>query len=171
MPNFTIKTRLNLDPEERKALFGWGDDLWDNDRYALTWRGTDVYCVGYVDDEAVSNAGAVCHSVQVGNRRVTLGGLNSVITVPAARGKGYGSQVVGAVERHMQEEMQVDFGMLFCHPELIPFYKRRGWQEIEGPVTIDQPEGPRETPHIVMVLPFCDEAWTDEAFELGCLPW
>lgn len=169
MLTITVKTALT--PAEKDALFGWGENLWDNDRYGLAWTGTDVHVVGVEAGVPVTHAGAYRHSLSHGGRTIVLGGLNGVITVPEARGKGYGGQVVAAAEDHMRRDMACDFGMLFCHPELVPFYGPRGWRAIDGPVTIDQPDGPRPSPHVVMVLPFRDDDWPEGPVDLGSYPW
>ena len=171
MEALKVITRTSLSQPEKDTLFRWGEDLWDNDRYGLTWRGTDVHFVGYEDNEPVAHAGACLHTMRVNGDKMRLGGLNSVITIPKARSKGYGGLVVEAAEIHMRNAMGVDFGMLFCHPELEAFYSRRGWQTIQGPVVIDQPDGPRDSPHTVMVLPCKDQEWTNRPITLGSMPW
>ena len=171
MAELEIVTKPKLTPEEKTSLFGWGDDLWANDKYGLTWVGTDIHVVGSVGGTAVTQAGAYLHTVTHNGSELRLGGLNGVITIPEARGKGYGNRVVSGAEQHIRVEMDADFGMLFCHPELVPFYEPRGWEIIDGPVTNDQPDGPRLTPHIVMVLPFKDATWSDGPFNLSSYPW
>ena len=166
-----IVEKVKLTEEEKTALFRWGEDLWDNDRYGLTWCGTDVHFVGYANGAPVTHSGVYRHTVRIDGRDVALGGLNSVITIPEARGKGYGNQVVGAAEDHMRSGGATDYGMLFCHPELAAFYGPRGWSAIEGPVTIDQPDGPRITPHTVMVMPFGGAQWSDVPLKLNSPPW
>ena len=167
----SIETRDGLSQPEKETLFGWSDDPWDNNRYGLTWTGTDVRFLGLEDGKPVTHSGLYFHSIDMGGREMTLAGLNSVITVPHARGKGYGGQIVGAAEDYMSEERPVDFGMLFCHPELQAFYGPRGWRAIDGPVTIDQPEGKRQTPHVVMVFPIADDTWPEGPVILNSYPW
>ena len=166
-----ITTKEKLTEAEKETLFRWGDDLWDNDRYGLTWCGTDVHFVGYENGAAVTHSGVYLHTLTIGGHDVVLGGLNSVITVPKARGKGYGGQIVGAAEKYMQSQGSIDFGMLFCHPELVAFYGPRGWSAVKGPITIDQPDGPRVTPHTVMVMPFTVAEWLDGPLDLKSFPW
>ena len=171
MSRFEIQTKSKLTEEETETLFGWGDDLWNNDRYGLTWAGSDVQFVGLENGKPVTHAGMFYHTVEIAGRDIELGGLNGVITLPQARGKGYGSQIVGAAEDHARDQSTAEFGMLFCHPELVEFYGPRGWHPIDGPVTIDQPDGPRLTPHTVMVYPFRDTMWPDGPFNLNSYPW
>jgi GNAT superfamily N-acetyltransferase len=166
-----IVTKTKLTEQDKESLFRWGTDLWDNDRYALTWRSTDIHCVGYEENVAVTQAGACLHILNHESNELRIGGLNGVITRPEARGKGYGNLVVGAAEAHMRDEMDADFGMLFCHPELEPYYDSRGWVKVESPVTIVQPEGPRKTSHTVMVLAFRNAVWSDTPVVLNSLPW
>lgn len=171
MSELEIVAKDKLTDEDKAYLFGWGDDLWDNDRYGLTWRRPDIKFVGYQEGRPVTIASAVLHTISMDGEEIRLGGLAGVITVPDARGKGHGSSIVGAVEGHLRDVIAADFGMLFCHPELIPFYEPRGWHTIRGPITIDQPERQRETPHIVMILPFTQAVWKDRPLILGSLPW
>lgn len=171
MNELDIVTKNILTDEEKTSLFGWGTDLWNNNRYALTWRKPDIKFVGYAAGRAITHACAILHKVAIDDREVRLGGLAGVITHPDSRGKGFGGQIVSAAEDHIRTQMKAEFGVLFCHPELIPFYEPRGWHTIRGPITIDQPEGARETPHIVMVMPFAQAAWQDRPLKLGSLPW
>jgi hypothetical protein len=65
----------------------------------------------------------------------------------------------------------VGAGLLFCLPELVPYYEALGWQEVRSPVLIEQPGGPIRCPLRVMVLPLGKEGWPSGRIELRSLPW
>jgi hypothetical protein len=82
MDQLEIVSKTKLTDEDKSSLFGWSSDLWNNDRYALTWRRPDLKFIGYVADRAITHASAVLHTIQVDEREVRLGGLAGVITHP-----------------------------------------------------------------------------------------
>lgn len=171
MDEFKVETRERLTIPEKDALFQWGKDLWDVAKHGLTWCETDLHFLGTENGKPVSHAGIHFHTFAIDDRTIELGGLNAVITIPAARRKGYGNRVVEAAENHMRDKTFVAFGMLFCNTGLIDFYRPRGWQLIEDPVTIDQPGGPCLAPEHVMIYPLRDTAWPTGPFNLNSYPW
>jgi aminoglycoside 2'-N-acetyltransferase I len=131
----------------------------------------DWIAVGKVDGEVVSILNIVDRQASVGERPVRLGGIGGVATHPDLRGKGYAAQVMEAAARFMADSMGVDFGLLVCHPRLIPYYSRLGWQVVQGPLMADQPQGKVTMEHIVMILPCVRKAWPPGAIDLCGLPW
>jgi len=65
----------------------------------------------------------------------------------------------------------VEFGLLVCEEDVVPFYERLGWQVVEGPLTFDQPGGQATWPAVVMVLPCGGKAWPEGMIDLCGLPW
>lgn len=62
-------------------------------------------------------------------------GLSSVLTVPEFRRQGWGGRVVAAATRTI-DAGAADIAILFCPPELHPFYARSGWEAVAGGTTL-----------------------------------
>lgn len=56
-------------------------------------------------------------------------GLSAVFTYPAWRREGHGERVVRAATEQI-DQSDADVAMLFCLPNLTPFYKRCGWEHM-----------------------------------------
>jgi predicted acetyltransferase len=64
------------------------------------------------------------------DRRLTVGGVSSVMTYPQFRGEGHSSALLQRAADHI-EASGFDLGILFCDDDNVPFYARRGWHTIE----------------------------------------
>ncbi|MGZ0148072.1 GNAT family N-acetyltransferase [Kribbella sp. WER1] len=63
------------------------------------------------------------------------GGLSTVVTRAALRGRGHGHRLVTAARAAMIE-LRLDLGIFTCDAELFPFYESAGWQQLPGTVLI-----------------------------------
>lgn len=162
-----IRTFRYLPDAERQALFGWGEDLFSVNALGLQWRSKDRHFVLYEDGLPRANASVLRHQVELG----VIGGLGGVITLPEARGRGLAQQIVGHATEFLRDDLGASFGLLFCLPRLVPFYRSLGWQVVEPGVLINQPGGKIPSPVPVMVLPFGEEPWPAEQVDLDSLPW
>lgn len=124
-----------------------------------------------MDGEPVSHVGVLRHDVLVGGVPVPVAGLGGVITEPGFQGRGFAQILLREALAFMTDEMDADFGFLFCLPRLVPFYERLGWQTISGPVLVQQPGGDVESPVESMVLPLRDRPWPPGRVETQSLPW
>ena len=103
--------------------------------------------------------------------RPRFGGVGGVVTVPEAQKKGFARQLMRHAANFLEQEWEVDAGLLFCLPKLLAYYEALGWQEVESSVLIEQPSGKIVSPLRVMVLPLVGEGWSSGSIELGSLPW
>jgi GNAT superfamily N-acetyltransferase len=168
-----IKIRIDthITDEEQRHLFGWGDDIYDDNCYGLTWRPRDRRFFVYADNQLVGHIGFVKQVVRVGTQSVLVGGVGQVVTVPTAQQRGYATQALRAAAAFLKDELEVVFGLLFCIPRKVPFYERLGWQHIHDTVVFQQPEGNKNSPMPVMVLPCTDQHWPAGVVDLQSLPW
>ncbi|MBN1976229.1 MAG: GNAT family N-acetyltransferase [Anaerolineae bacterium] len=102
---------------------------------------------------------------------VKLGGIGGVVALPEWRGRGLGTATLERAAAFMQDELQVAFGLLICGPDMVPFYRRLGWQVVEGPLTFDQPGGKVVFDEVTMVLPCAEQEWPNGEIDLCGLPW
>ena len=166
-----IRLVTELTDEERQRLFGWGENIFGIEDGKYAWRPKDLHFIMDVDGLAVSHVGLVDHTVNVAGQPVRVGGIGAVVTAGEMHGRGYAQKTLRYAERYMCEELNVDFGLLFCLDRLKPFYERQGWQLLSEPVEFDQPSGKMVSPINVMVLPCKGQAWPAGAVDLNSLPW
>ncbi|HEX8177633.1 MAG TPA: GNAT family N-acetyltransferase [Pyrinomonadaceae bacterium] len=166
-----IRVRNNISDEESERLFGWGEDIFGSNHLNLRWKPKDLHIFVHVDGNAVTHVGLLQHTVTVGDEQVKVCGVGGVVTTLDEHGKGYATHAMRHAASLMREELRVDFGLLFCHGRLIPFYERLGWQRIKDAVEIEQPSGPITSPMNVLILPCGKESWPDGPVKLNSLPW
>lgn len=167
----TIRVASALDEEERRRLFGWGENIFGVEDNKYTWRPKEVHIVLDVDGLAASHVGLVDHTVLVGGRPVRVAGVGGVATNGEMHGRGYARKAMNFATAFMRDEMKVEFGLLFCLDRLVPFYEQQGWRLLTEPVEVEQPSGRIPAPLNVMVLPFGGRVWPKGATDLRSLPW
>ena len=106
----------------------------------------------YSDGEPVSHVGVLKHVV-VSGEPATVGEVGGVVTVPEAQKKGFARQLMRHAAKFLEQDWEVDAGLLFCLPKLLAYYEALGWQGVETSVLIEQPNGKIVSPLRVMVLP------------------
>jgi GNAT superfamily N-acetyltransferase len=87
-----------------------------------------------------------CHwinerAILVQEQPARIAGIRGVMTDPAHRRRGFGAAAMRCSAEYIRRELQPDFGMLLSSVMAVPFYLSLGWQIVEGPVWIDQPNG------------------------------
>lgn len=162
-------------PAEEVAIFDrWATEIFAGTPAAtqFTWVNHWAYrVVVYRDSVPVSHLRIVDRTALIDDRHVRLGGVADVMTPAEHRGKGFAGVAVDAARRAIFEAMNARLGMLFCRKELVPFYARHGWQEIDCPVTIDQPGGKQIWPQCTMLLTGPGDTWAPKAIDICGLPW
>ncbi len=166
-----IRLEKNLADAERQTLFEWGKDIFGVADKLYQWRPKDWHFIVEENGRVVSHVGVLQTTVRAGQNAVRIGGVGGVVSVPEAQGRGHAQSAMRRAVEFMGDELQVEFGMLFCLPRLAPFYARQGWQLLKETVEFEQPSGPIVSPFCVMVLPFGGREWPAGNIQLGGLPW
>ncbi|MEU9497368.1 GNAT family N-acetyltransferase [Streptomyces sp. NPDC048196] len=92
----------------------------------------DPHSMLLVDDGTVVAALDVLSKPLVhAGRRYRAGGLSTVVTRPAVRGRGYGRRLVAAARTAMADA-GLDLGVFTCDRPLEPFYRSAGWRLLPG---------------------------------------
>jgi Acetyltransferase (GNAT) domain len=166
-----IRVVKELTDEERQRLFGWGENIFGIEDNKYTWRPKDLHIILDVEGKAASHVGLVQQTVDVAGQPVRVGGVGAVVTAGEMHGRGYAQKAMRYAEKVMCEELNVEFGLLFCLDRLKPFYERQNWQLIHEPVEFDQPSGKMISPLNVLVLPCKGQTWPAGEIDLCSLPW
>jgi aminoglycoside 2'-N-acetyltransferase I len=136
-----------------------------------TWSNSDWQVVGSLVGKVVTCLGIVDRDATAGSQPLRLGGIGGVATHPEWQQRGLASALMLRANAFMRDEMKVDFGLLVCGEQRRHFYAGLGWQEVKGPLMVDQPSGKVELKAVIMVLPCCKHAWPEGVIDLCGLPW
>lgn len=157
--------------EEKRLLFGWGEDIFGVSSLNLRWRPKQLHFLLRLDGKAVSHVGLLRHEVSVAGESMTVGGIGGVVTLPEAQGRGFARRLMKRAMEVAERDSQVDAGLLFCLERLVPYYEALGWQLVNDRVLIEQPNGKIGSPLKVMVLPCGGFVWPVGEVELNSFPW
>ena len=119
----------------------------------------------------VSHAGVLRHDAHANGRRVLIGGVGGVVTVPGARRRGHAGQLLRHAAAFRRDEWKVDFALLFCIDRkggLLPA-ARMGRSLVRSPP--HQPDGKIPCPFHVMTLAFKPEFSRIDVLDLGSPSW
>ena len=166
-----IRQNEALTDEDKQRLFGWGENIFGVAPLKLSWRPKDLHFLLYSDGKLVSHVGILKHVVSVNGEPATVGGVGGVVTIPEAQKKGFARRLMQHSAEFFERAWKVDAGLLFCLPKIVAYYEALGWQSVESPVLIEQPNGKIASPLRVMVLPFGERRWSSGNVELQSLPW
>jgi GNAT superfamily N-acetyltransferase len=161
-----------LTSAERERIAAWEADAYGGQTWAARYAWTPAEWRLLLRDggEPVSHLAVVTRTALADGAPVRLGGIGSVMTPTALRGRGYASELMHRAAEWMFGAPRVEAGMLFCLGHLIPFYAGLGWTELPA-VWIDHPAGRMRWPERAMVLPRPGTAWPGGEVDVRGLPW
>lgn len=81
-------------------------------------------------DSVIAHAGVVEREVFVGQEQVSVAGVQNTFVLPEHRGRGLFRQVMAAVLEEAGRR-GLEFGLLFCTPEIGAKYARQGWSLLD----------------------------------------
>lgn len=130
-----IVDEREMDPALDRAIKDSMCECWPEFRDVFSrtraWHGSHPAYSVAIEDEGRVTAHVSVHvrAVRVGDEQVTVAGIMNVIVVPDRRGRGLSAQVMGPA---MDEALRrgLDFGLLFCAPEIEKVYASCGWQTV-----------------------------------------
>ncbi len=106
----------------------------------VTWAHADRRVLVREEAELVCHVGIYFREGLYGGTPARMMGISGVMTSPGARGRGHAGDAMRAAASIVAERGD-DFGLLFCEPHNVEFYKNRGWCMFEGDVYCEQPAG------------------------------
>lgn len=138
----------------------------------LTWASPQWAVLAWEGDQLVAHVGIVVRDATLDGQSVKIGGIGSVKTHPAARGRGYAGQAIGQAAAFFAAESALAFALLVCRAPLVPFYGKLGWQPFGGTLLVEQPGGTVPfTANEVLTLPVHASAPQAGILDLRGLPW
>ena len=76
------------------------------------------------EERLVCHVGALVRSALIDGHAVLVGGIGGAMTAPARRRQGHARAALTAMRRHLIDERQVAFPLLFCAADLYRFYRQ-----------------------------------------------
>jgi GNAT superfamily N-acetyltransferase len=127
------------------------------------------------DQRVVTHAGILYRVIQIGETRVPVGAISSVMTLPEWRGRGYARAVLAKAAAFVAVWLWAPFALAICPREDTAFYEQLGWHvaQREAPIWCDQPGGRVALAEEVAVYLSCqgDAAWPSGPIDLCGAPW
>ena len=90
------------------------------------------------DSEGALRMRVVLRRARYNDCDVTIGGIGGVMTHPEYRGRGFATAAIDRCVDFFREQGDIDFGLLVCERDLIPFYEHLGWQLFSGEFFVTQ---------------------------------
>jgi GNAT superfamily N-acetyltransferase len=141
------------------------------DRY--TWTAHAWSVIVKADQHVASHVGILYRVVQVGNVRVPVGGLSSVMTRSDCRGRGYARATLARATAFVGVWLWAPFALSLCHHNDTGFYEMLGWRVADAPIWCEQPGGRvRLEEEVGVFLPTQGAAeWPSGPIDLCGVPW
>lgn len=117
------------------------DDPTVEDVSMIQWSGSTWGAFIRDANQLVAYIGMLVRQGKCDDRPVLIGGIGGVKSHPEVRGKGYASAGMKEAGAFLTQVQKVDFSLLVCRDELIPYYGRLGWQAFDGEMLVDQISG------------------------------
>jgi hypothetical protein len=106
---------------------------------AVEWAPAQWGVIGWdAEGVAVCYVGALLREATWNGRAVRVGGIGGVKTHPAARGRRFATTGIRRALDFFGGLGDVEFGLLVCEPDLVPFYERLGWHRFPGDLLVTQ---------------------------------
>lgn len=141
------------------------------DTEPIHWAQPAIHVIGWLEGCPVSHAGILPRAVMAGGKSLRVGGIGSVCTHPDHLRRGYAHRLMEAAHRHIRQANLAEFAMLFCAQKTTSLYQEFGYQVVESPLWMEQPNSRRLFDSPKMVLPLADFPWPDGEIDIQGLPW
>jgi len=170
---FTVDVRrtADLDEAEIAAFAQWTRDIFGEQEDKYEWAKPDWRVVVRIGDRYVCQAAITECAATAGGEPVKLGGIGGLMTPRPWRGRGLAAAAMREAAAFLRDTLRVEFGLLLCSADLVPFHCKLDWRHVSAPLTFDQPSGKVRWDEKVMVLPCTDRAWPAGPIDLCGLPW
>lgn len=93
------------------------------------------------DKSLLSHVALTEMMIELDGQPAKCGAIGGLFTPLELQGRGHANALMDHAEAFIFQQLRLTMGILFCLPELVPFYARRGWSLVESPVTLEQARG------------------------------
>jgi GNAT superfamily N-acetyltransferase len=171
--HYQIRAHAQLSEATYATLQAMDQDLFADHPFGLhyEWAPIGYHVLAYDGEQIVGHADLTERVADFGGRDTWVVGIGGVMTAREYRGQGISSAILDRCEAFIVGPLQADYGMLFCAPDIVPFYARRGWLLVESPVTVEQPGQRFVWPYLTMLWPCPGLRWEETPINIRGLPW
>jgi predicted N-acetyltransferase YhbS len=135
----------------------------------IEWRTKTHHTVRYDGERPIAHVGLLVAAVQVGAEAFEVVGVGGVIVTASHRGTGV---LRPLLEAALARDLGPARALLWCSTENAAIYARLGFEQIEAPVTVEQPAGPYVMPMPAMWKPLRPGVtWPDGDVRVPGLPF
>ena len=117
----------------------------DNNAFAKAraWHSAPEYLLVHrKGKEVLGHVAIITREISCGRKKIRIAGIQSLAVGKKGRGTGL-SQALMTDSMTEAFRRGIEFGLLFCIPELERFYATLGWKRIEEPVFMQDEKGAR----------------------------
>jgi GNAT superfamily N-acetyltransferase len=150
-----VREVSTFSPEEAAQLEDGEEDPW-GPPLDITFQPQHRHVVLVDSDQVVGHAGFLPIEVETDGTRLAGIGLGGVMIHRRHRGQAMGGHLVEETTKRMRATGR-PLAMLFCGEPRLAFYRRLGWQQLTGTVTVDQEAGAVVMPLLTCWLSFNDD--------------
>lgn len=93
------------------------------------------------DQTLLSHVALTELEIELDDQPMTVGALGGLFTPPDLQDKGFATTLMDQAEVFLFDHLKLPLGLLFCLPEMVPFYTERHWTNVIRPVTLEQETG------------------------------
>jgi hypothetical protein len=138
-----------------------------------TWAAPTWSVMVKADQRVVTHAGILYRVIQVGDLRVPVGGITTVMTQSEWRGRGHARAALARATAFVAGWLWAPFAVTICRREEAGFHEMLGWRVAEAPIWCEQPGGRVRLEGEVAVLVPCqgDAEWPSGTIDLCGPPW
>ena len=154
-----IKSVKNLSAEEQDEVYQLLTIVFEADISTWSWSQDDWRLLVRVDNRIVSHVAITERTCLVNGQPVKVGGVGGVGTHPEWRNQGLAALAMQKTAGFLVNTLKVDFGVLFCATEMVPYYQRLGWRVIDASVFFEDEGKKMRCDCPVMYLPGTKPYW------------
>jgi predicted acetyltransferase len=158
-PNIEIKAVRNLSQQEQDEVYQLLTVVFEADISQWSWFEDDYRLLVRVKDRIVAQVSIIERTCLVNGLPVKVGGVGGVGTLPNWRGQGLASLAMKQTADFMKNQLKVEYGVLFCANEMVPYYQRLGWRLVDAPLVFEQHHTKMQCDCPVMYLPCQKPYW------------
>lgn len=138
-----IVSESDLTAEQSKFAAHWIHKYFDHVEACQTHDKARVHWRMFLRDQGklVSHLSLTELTIKLDDAEYQVGSIGSLFTVPDRMGEGLAGRLMKYAEDFLLQHSQFPIAMLFCLPDLVPFYELRSWRRVEVPVTLEQASG------------------------------
>ena len=168
-----VVREADLPQEVAKRISYWAAKAFeDHGGYEnCLWAPADWRILVYADGQLASFLKVTEREISVGDERLKVAGLGDVVTLPDWRRRGLAGLALHRFSEELCHRPDLEFGVLMCLPELVPYYSRFGWQAIAEPIVYTQAWGKETSHEVTMILSPHGKQWPGGPIDINGLPW